>query len=300
MFRGFAILVAATSLATATQAQVGPAPTLYRLDPATTFEEGCQDPCACPVAITSDVFGTFTLRFTNSDPAGYNHYAIERVNWLVEMSGSQRRVSGSGEYKVGGQFALMQQLQLDLSFDGAAALQFDSGLVAGGGGFPLLGIDIATNGFFCWDQVFRLTASPVPASERVPYSLVKSEYHVGCQPPCLCPIQTLSVAGGFDLVDLGQATDPALQHYALVDIHWQTLPSQPPDENFSGFGIYTLDAGAGKQRLVCDLVDGNGLKQRFDSGSAEGGETAPAEIDVSIALNGFFCFDKVFDLFAVP
>jgi len=301
MFRGISALVAATSLATAIQAQIGPAPTLYRLDASTTFEEGCQPPCQCPVVSTSDVFGTFTLRFTNSDPAGFNHYAVERVNWSVEMPGSVRRVSGGGEYKVGGQFAITQQLQLDLSFDGAASVHFDSGVVPGGGGFPAIDIDIARNGFYCWDQVFRLAASPVPASAIVPYHLVNSQYLVGCLPPCLCPIQYWSIAGGFNLVDLGPASTVTVQHYALVDIHWQTLPSPaPPDQNFNGFGMYRLDTAAGKQRLVCDLTDGNGLKQRFDSGDVAGGNNFPAKLEVQIALNGFACFDKVFDLHAIP
>ena len=300
MFRGFAILTAVTSLATATLAQVGPAPTLYRLDASTTFEEGCQPPCACPIAITSDVFGTFTLRYTSSDPAGFKHYAVERVNWSVEMPGSVRRVSGGGEYKVGGQFAITQQLQLGLSFDNGTTVQFDSGLVPGGS-LSLIDIDIARNGFYCWDQVFRLSATPVPASAIVPYHLVNSSYMVGCLPPCLCPIFTYSIAGSFNLVDLGPASTVTMQHYALVDIHWQTLPSPaPPDQNFNGFGIYRLDAGAGKQRLICDLTDGNGLKQRFDSGDVVGGNNFPAKLEVQIALNGFNCYDKVFDLHAIP
>jgi hypothetical protein len=299
MFRGFLVLVAATSLATATQAQGLSSPTLYRLDASTTFEEGCQPPCQCPIIITSDVFGTFTLRFTNSDPAGYNHYAVAAVNWEVDMPGSVRRVTGSGEYRVGGQFAIQQQLQMDLSFDGAAAVHFDSGLVSGGGSFPAIDIDIARNGFYCWDQVFRLQASPVPATALVPYHLEDSHYLVGCLPPCLCALQTFPAAGTFNLLDLGPSTTSTVQHYALVAIHWQTLPSPaPPDQNFTGFGIYRLDAGGPKQRLVCDLTDANGLTKRFDSGDVAGGANAPAKIDIDIAVNGFYCYDQVFQLHA--
>jgi hypothetical protein len=299
MFRGLAILTAVTSLATATQAQLGPAPTLYRLDATTTFEEGCQPPCQCPVLITSDVFGTFTLRFTNADPAGYNHYAIERVNWAVELSGAQRRVTGGGEYKRGGPLAIQQQLQLDLSFDGAAPVHFDSGLVADTGTFPVIDIDIARNGFYCWDQVFRLSASPVPATALLPYHLEDSHYLEGCLPPCVCPIQTWPVTGTFSLLDLGAAGTAGLQHYALVNIDWKTQPvPAPPGRTWNGFGIYRLDPNSGKQRLVCDLTDGNGLTQRFDSGDVAGGDDAPGKIDVDIAVNGFYCFDKVFQLHA--
>lgn len=301
MFRGVAVLAAVTSLATAALAQIGPAPTLYRLDPTTTYEEGCQPPCQCPVITTSDVFGTFTLRFTNSDPAGYNHYSVEAVNWEVDMSGTERRVSGTGQYKVGGQLAIQQQLTLDLSFDGAATVHFDSGLVPGGGAFPHIDIDVARNGFYCWDQVFRLHASTVAASSLVPYHLVSSQYLVGCLPPCVCPIFTYPASGTFNLLDLGSSSAAGVQHYALVSIAWHTQPvPPPPDQNFTGFGIYRLDPSAGKQRLICDLVDGNGLKLRFDSGDVAGGDQAPAKIEADIAINGFYCYDKVFQIHAIP
>jgi hypothetical protein len=297
MFRGFAVLAAVTSLATATQAQVGAAPTLYRLDPGTTFEEGCQPPCACPILITSDVFGTFTLQFINADPAGYNHYKVAQVNWELDMPGSVRRVTGGGEYKVGGPLAINQQLQLDLSFDGAAPVHFDSGVVAGGGSFPAIDIDIARNGFYCWDQVFRLKASPVPATALVPYHLEQSQYLDGCLPPCQCPIFSWPAVGTFSLLDLGSSSAVGVQHYALVYIAWHTVPTPaPPERTFTGFGIYRLDPSAAKQRLVCDLTDGNGTTKRFDSGNVAGGQFAPGKIDVDIAVNGFYCHDQVFQL----
>jgi hypothetical protein len=300
MYRGIAILAAVTSLAIATQARAGTAPTIYRLEANSTFEEGCQPPCQCPIITTSDLFGTFTLQFTYADPAGYNHYAVRDVNWEVDMpDSSQRRVTGSGEYKVGGQFGLNHQLQLDLSFDTAAPKHFDSGLVAGGGNFPVIDIAIARNGFYCWDQVFRLTASPVPATALVPYHLEQSQYLEGCLPPCLCPIFSWPAVGTFDLIDLGSSSTVGVQHYALVYIAWHTLPTPaPPERTFTGFGIYRVDASAAKQRLVCDLTDGNGTTKRFDSGNVAGGQYAPGKIDVDIAVNGFYCYDQVFQLHA--
>lgn len=298
MFRGFAVLAAVASLATAIQAQAGSTPVLYRLDSTTTFEEGCQPPCQCPIVITSDVFGTFTLLFTYADPAGYKHYKVQDVNWEIDMpDSSRRRVTGGGEYKYGGQVGYNHELTLDLSFDGASPIHFDSGLVPGGGNFPVIDIDIARNGFYCWDQVFRLAASPVPANALVPYHLEQSQYEQGCLPPCTCPLFTWPAVGTTDLVDLGSSSAAGVQHYALVYIAWHTLPSPaPPERTFTGFGIYRLDPSSAKQRLVCDLTDGNGLTKRFDSGDVGGGQFAPAKIDIDIAVNGFYCNDQVFQL----
>ena len=298
MFRGITVLIAVTSLAAASPAQTGP--TLYRLEPSSSFEEGCQPPCQCPLAITNDLFGTFTLRFTSADPAGYVHYAIQAVNLEIDLAGAQRRVTGSGEYIVGGQLVIRQRLQLDLSFNGTPPQHFDSGLVVGGGAFPILDIAVARNGFTCWDQVFALKASPVPDSELVPFGLVDSLYEEGCLPPCVCPMLTRRAAGSFQLLDLGSGSNPALQHYALIDIDWQTLPPSLQGHKFTGFGIYSLDTGMAKQRLVCDLTDIDGHTERFDSGAVPGGFHAPARFDVDVALNGFACYDHVFRLQALP
>ena len=301
MFRRVTELAAVAALATAASAQVGTAPTLYRLDAASTYEEGCQPPCACPIASTDDLFGTLTIRFSAADPAGYLHYAIEDVNWVVDLLGNERRVTGSGEYRVGGQFALKHELQLDLSIDGATPVRFDSGLVLGGGAFPTIDIAIAQNGFYCWDRVFRVTASEVPAGQSVPFGLARTLYQEGCLPPCLCPISIQRTLGRFELLDLGPASDPAKRHYALLDISWRTRPAPTPaGQTFEGFGMYSLDAATVRQRLICDLTDGNGVRQRFDSGLVGGGAAAPARIRVDIAANGFYCFDKVFRLRARP
>jgi hypothetical protein len=290
----------AALVATAT-AQVVAAPVLYRLDAPASYEEGCQPPCACPIWTTDDLFGTLTVRFDHSDPAWFDHYVIDDVNWVIDALGNQWHVSGNGVYKVGGQFAIRQQLQLILSIDGAAPVRFDSGLVLGGGTFPALAIDIAQNGFFCWDRVFRLHASAVPAGQSVPYRLWNASYLEGCWPPCLCPLLQLPSAGRFDLIDLGPASDPAKQHYALVNIDWRTR-SAPANANsrFRGFGLYSLDATTAQHRLICDLTDATGVEQRFDSGHVPGGVGVPASIDIDIAQNGFYCYDRVFQLSARP
>ena len=57
--------------------------TLYRLGAASSLEEGCQAPCACPLLITDDVFGTFALTFHATDGKGQDHYRMHDVNWVL-------------------------------------------------------------------------------------------------------------------------------------------------------------------------------------------------------------------------
>src|SRR5215470_7273324 len=61
-----------------TQAGNGSTSTIYRLNPDTTFEQGCFAPCECPVMIAAKVSGTFVLA-----PAGFdglfNIYAVDDV-----------------------------------------------------------------------------------------------------------------------------------------------------------------------------------------------------------------------------
>ena len=295
-------LVSLAALAGLTAAQATTTPTLYRLDAPASFEEGCLPPCLCPIWLTDDLLGTFALRYDHSDPAGFDHYVVDNVNWVVGGGGggTARRVTGSGTYRVGGQFAVQHQLQLDLSTDGDPAIAFDSGLIQGGGSFPALDISIAQNGFYCYDRVFNVASSPVPAGQVTPYGLRNSHYQEGCLPPCACPIFQRRALGRFGLLDLGPTSDPTVHHYALVDVAWSTPPPAPATQRFKGFGIYSLNTGTATHRLVCDLTDGNALTQRFDSGVVAGGSSFPPLIDISVAVNGFYCYDQVFVIRAKP
>jgi hypothetical protein len=292
------LLIAATSAIASAQIITGP--TLYRLDAATDLQEGCQPPCLCPIVYTDDVFGTLVLTFNVADPQGFVHYTVDRVNWVVGTVGHERRVTGSGEYKVGGQFAIRHELMLDLSIDGAAPIHFDSGLVLGGGSFPALDISIAQNGFYCYDTVFHVVASQVPATAITPYTLGRTLYEEGCFAPCTCPLFRRRTVGTFGLLDLGPTSDPAQHHFALVDIAWHTRPPPvPPTQTFTGLGIYSVDVNTLQHRLVCDLTDANGLTQRFDSALIAGGATFP-RIDIPISVHAFVCYDQVFLMHAIP
>src|ERR1051326_4003231 len=133
--------------------------TLYRLNKDSTFQQGCFPPCLCPITIPVPVKGTFVLTPTGFDGL-YDTYAVADVNWLVSMGGTNATVTGSGTYKVGGEFALQQQLALDLQIGGDKAQHFDSGLVTGPAPFPDIQVTISMNGQVCFDKVFDVSASP--------------------------------------------------------------------------------------------------------------------------------------------
>ena len=137
---------------------------LYRLNPDSSLEQGCFPPCECPVTLNVPVKGTFLLTLTNFDSL-FNTYAVTDVNWSVTINGAPTVVTGSGTYKVGGEFALQQQLSLDLQMNGGNVEHFDSGLVVDSPPFPDINVAISTNHQYCLDTVFNVSASPVPTPQ---------------------------------------------------------------------------------------------------------------------------------------
>src|SRR5438093_6915238 len=139
--------------------------TLYRLNNKdSTFQQGCFPPCLCPIMIAVPVKGTFVLTPTGFDGL-FNTYAVTDVNWLVSIGGTDTIVTGSGTYKFGGEFALQQQLSLDLQVGGDKVKHFDSGLVTEPAPFPDIKVTVSVNGQVCFDTVFDVTASPVPLDQ---------------------------------------------------------------------------------------------------------------------------------------
>ena len=155
-----AVMICLPSLNGWTQAgNVSPS-TIYRLNPDTTFEQGCFAPCECPVMIGGKVSGTFVLTPTGFDGL-FDTYAVDDVSWTVSTFDTNRLVTGKGTYKIGGEFALEQELSLYLQIDNGSVGHFDSGLVPISVPFPDIQATISTNGQFCFDTVFGVSASPV-------------------------------------------------------------------------------------------------------------------------------------------
>lgn len=160
--RALALLIA---LAATVRAEVV-LPTPYELSSGSNLAWGCMGPCACPVIFTGSLKGGFTLVETGVDPL-YTHYDVRDIAWRYPVPNSDRvvDVTGHGTYQLGGEFALMQRMQLDLVSDGELVQHFDSGLVpAGQVAFPAIDVEVHVNLSSCLDSALHVVAAPVTSS----------------------------------------------------------------------------------------------------------------------------------------
>ena len=155
-------IIAAAVLATATLpalCQVIDRPTLYRLEPSSTFKKGCFAPCMCPMQESSLLKGTFVLSLVSvgnmtdfSDVTGVR-LKFQRSNGDVVV------VTGSGTYAVS-TIAYTQRMDLTLTVGSDPPTQFHSGEVPGGAAFPRIVLAISINGIFCLDSVVDMKSRP--------------------------------------------------------------------------------------------------------------------------------------------
>src|SRR2546425_411047 len=289
------LILGVVDVSTSASAQTS---TLYRLNEDSTFQQGCFPPCLCPIMIAAPVKGTFLLTPTGFDSL-FNTYAVTDVNWLVSIGGSNTTVSGSGTYKIGGEFALQQQLSLDLQVGGDKVQHFDSGLVTGPAPFPDIKVAISVNGQMCFDTVCEVSASPVPLDQIHPYSLLEgSTFQRGCFEACDCAVGPLDpIIGTFALVPLD--TTPLFREFAVVNVRWLAL--DPSDRiPVRGFGTYKVGGEFAVQHqlkllLKVDRED----SALFDRGLVPGGGNFP-RIDIPISISRAVCFDTVIDIHAAP
>ena len=273
--------------------------TLYRLNQDSSFQQGCFPPCLCPILIPASVKGTFVLTPTGFDGL-FNTYAVTDVNWVVSNGGTDMIVTGSGTYKIGGEFALQQELSLDLQVGSNMVQHFDSGLVAPGAKpFPNINVTISVHGQVCFDKVFAVSASPVPLDQIQPYRLLAgSTFQRGCVGACDCAIGPLDpIVGTFALVPL--ETTPLFSEFAVVNVRWRAL--DPAGRiPVRGFGTYRFGGEvAVVHQLKLVLKVGGENPAQFDSGLVAGGGTFP-RIDIRISKSGAICFDTIIDLHAAP
>lgn len=136
----------------------------YRLLPTSRYQQGCFDPCDCVLHEPQPLLGRFTL-VKLSDNGLFAEYAVLDARWLVLGSNVSATagfpITGSGLYRVGGEFAALHQLQMDLSIDHAPPIRVNSGLVIGGTNFPAIDILASENGLVCFDRVVTLHARPI-------------------------------------------------------------------------------------------------------------------------------------------
>jgi hypothetical protein len=165
MIRAIILLALAAGLSAAPPCAAATADTTATpyslLVPASGYETGCQGPCDCAV-VEQPTYGSFELRPLGADPL-YSNYAIER--YIASFNNGPGAVSivGSGHYKIGGEFALTQQMTLDLQAWGGPVQHFDSGVVPVNTPFPRIHVSCAAHGFACVDTVVEVDAEPIGA-----------------------------------------------------------------------------------------------------------------------------------------
>jgi len=138
----------------------------YLLTSKSEFQSGCFDPCLCPIFL-APLGGRFYLVPTGSEDGGlFETFAVRGVRWIIGdgSTGARRRVRGSGTYRLGGEVALTQRLELDLSLDGAPPQHFDSGDVPAEAPFPEIAATVSMNDMVCFDNVFSIDAVPAGRS----------------------------------------------------------------------------------------------------------------------------------------
>jgi hypothetical protein len=256
MLLGFAMLAVRVGAAQPDSSEVSQ----YKLEPTSSFETGCFGPCECPI-FTQPLRGTFTLQRVGFDPL-FTNYKVSNVQWIVSAATSDLTIRGSGTYRVGGEFAVQQQLSLDLSVGGKDLQHFDSGLVLGGGEFPRIDIDISLHqNSACIDTVIHVEAVDPVVTSAEPSDL-SSEFSVRVAPN---PFRgktdvrlTLDRAGDLD-VTIYDVRGRAVRH--LMSGTWVSAGARTfswdgrrDQGSTCAAGIYFLGARIGSEHMTRRIV----------------------------------------------
>jgi hypothetical protein len=148
----------------------------YVLVKGADYQEGCFDPCLCPILIAAQLDGQFVLQPVDVDGL-WAAYDISSIRWTVRFNGIFHEATGSGTLRVN-TTERKQLLVLDLRIDGEDPVPFDSGIVPLTTPWPGIDVTVSRNGFVCYDQVFHLVSEPsgpVIASEST-WSTLKSRF----------------------------------------------------------------------------------------------------------------------------
>lgn len=294
-FRRLAILLCVTMSGAGAGAQVVNAPSdLYRFSGgANTF--GCFGVCDCSINQNPSLRGTFRLNPIPSPPF-IETFAVSGVNWWMDGGeGELVPVTGDGVYTrdVSNQ---THRMQLTLSTRNAEPLPYDSGLQ------PLpkspgLSITVRYEEGQCTFDEFSFTADLVHPSEIDPYFLRNSEFQSGCFAPCMCPVLSIPMRGGFNVTPILNETF-FFAELAVTDVEFQLGPE---GSVLQGNGLYRLlgDFVLNEQLLLELREAGAPAYTLYDSGVVLSPSTNPL-IDLAAATNDFFCLNQVVDILATP
>lgn len=294
-------------------------------------------PVPIPPMTAPPGLGTLVIRPTvlplpsPTDPRPLRAFSVSDFNGVFTTPDSTAvYITGSGRYQlfasVGPLAVLGHRMTLTLRVGNAGDVVYDSGLVplttplsaAGLTAVDVTVLSPATNSS-ARRMAIRVAANLVSPQEIRPYIVQSrtSAFVQGCYDPCLCPIRSVPLTGRFGLVALpgpGDVSASRPSAYALVGMN--LVPLEDPQTNsrrgWIGTGIlrfYRLNStNEPRQQLVASLLpppDPNlpspqvPRPVRFDSGVAQVTAAFPG-INVSIANNGFVCFNTVFQIDATP
>lgn len=134
----------------------------YQLTEDAGFQEGCFDPCQCPLLDTRPLEGGFALLETTSE-GNARHFEVIEVAWVIpRYDGTTWNVSGAGHYWFD-PMAGTEQMVLDLRIADRDVEHFDSRILEKAVEWPYLELAVTVNDFFCHDIVFTIHAVPTTA-----------------------------------------------------------------------------------------------------------------------------------------
>lgn len=123
----------------------------------------------------------------------------------------------------------------------------------------------------------------------------ESNYIEGCYDPCDCLlVLNPNLQGSFLFISVSQVEDGSL--FEVLEVDWEFTQG---DETIfvTGSGLYQIDSE--QHRMTLDLLVGDTPVRRFDSGLVPLQSEFPG-IFIAVAVNGFYCYDYVFDISALP
>ena len=113
--------------------------------------------------MASSFEGPFSLTPAPSKDPDFELFIVDGVTWSVGMGAESFTITGSGEYRIGTEEGQpVQEMTLDLSFDGEPAVAFHSGLVSVPEGveFPAISAVVNMNDYQCYDTELTIIAEP--------------------------------------------------------------------------------------------------------------------------------------------
>jgi hypothetical protein len=150
----------AAACCAASLAQAQSPPVRYELNAGSRYlEEQCLPPCLCPWhEVRGPIEGSFTLTLVQRDPL-FDHYRVSDIRWLVPVVPFPTPIEGSGRYRIGGEFALVHEMVLELTINGRT-VPVESGLVGVSSRWPSITIEVGSEQLGCNRWTLNLDASP--------------------------------------------------------------------------------------------------------------------------------------------